>query len=30
MDGTIGGGQLPADEGTKMGSMFGFWLVREL
>ena len=30
MDGTMGGEQLPADEGTKMGSMLGFWLVGEL
>jgi hypothetical protein len=24
MDGTMGGGQLPADEGTKMGATLGF------
>jgi hypothetical protein len=30
MDGTMGGVQLPANEGTKMGAMLGFWLVSEL
>jgi hypothetical protein len=30
IDGTQGGVQLPADEGTKMGAMLGFWLVSEL
>jgi hypothetical protein len=30
MDGTMGGGQMPVDEGTKMGAMLGFWSVSEL
>ncbi len=30
MDGIMGGGQLPAHEGAKMGAMLGFWSVGEL
>jgi hypothetical protein len=30
MDGTMGGGWLPVDEGTKIGAMLGVWLVGEL
>ncbi len=30
MDSKMGSGQSRADEGTKMGAMFGFWLVGEL
>ncbi len=30
MDGIMGGRQSTADEGTKMGTMLGFWSVCEL
>jgi hypothetical protein len=30
MDGTMGGGQWPVDEGTKMGAMLDVWSVTEL